>query len=93
MTCVRFVADAMRLPASTRWMTSRRLGYFLCVVGFLWGVTLMNMTLVNYTAKENQHQLKVRARLGAPYSPIEKAPLSVLIDRKKGKGVFVQGMT
>ena len=45
--------------SSYRWMTSRKVGYFLCVVGFLWGITLMNVTLVNYSARENQQQLKV----------------------------------
>ena len=60
-----FFSDEMRLwlraspMTSYRWMTSRKVGYFLCVVGFLWGITLMNVTLVNYSARENQQQLKV----------------------------------
>lgn len=49
----------LKTSPSYRWMTSRRLGYFLCFVGFVWGLALMNMTLISDNNKESQH-LKVQ---------------------------------
>ena len=44
-------------------MMSRRLGFFLCFIGFVWGIALINTTLQSNEGPRHSDELKVRAAI------------------------------